>query len=440
MMRAHGQHPSIDGVRRTRWAAIRNTYGELKSTTIQSWIDWFGENKKIGFGQIVYDVPIRQEIRIEYPDHPVHLEMWFFSADREDHVKKFKSLDVTGVWLNEASELIWAVVEMLDSRHGRYPSVREKPDEVSLDDWPTWHGMIADTNSPITRNWWHQKSEVERPDGWEFFTQPGGLDDNAENLDYLPGGRAYYTRMMSGKSEAWVDQFINNQYGTSLAGKRVYTDFNDRLHVSPTPLKAYNGLPLRLGWDYGLTPACVIGQLTPRGQLRILEELVATDMGIERFATDVVVPHLRNKYAGLKIISRGDPGGSQRAQTDEKTCEDILAASGIPTEHPETNLLTPRLTAVRRFLARLVDGAPAFLLDPSCVMLREGFNGGYHYAQLKIAGDPRYKEEPDKNEYSHPHDALQYLCLDVAVDLMKPKTNLPRSPRYRGPADRTAGY
>ena len=440
MILAHAQHPSKDGVRRTRVAIIRNTYGELKSTTIPSWIGWFGENRKIGFGPIVYDVPIRQEIRIDYPDHPVHLDVWFLAADRAEHARKFKSLEVTFIYLNEGCELPWSVVETLDGRHGRYPSVNEKPDDVPLSEWPTWHGMIADTNPPITRNWWHQKAEVERPEGWEFFTQPGGLDEKAENIEKLPGGRAYYTRLMSGKSAAWIDQFIHNQYGSSLAGKRVYTEFNDRLHVSPVPLKAYNGLPLRLGWDYGLTPACIIGQLTPRGQLRILAELIATDMGIERFAGDVVVPFIRNTYPGLKIISRGDPGGNQRAQTDEKTCEDILAAAGIPTQSAPTNLLTPRLTAVRRFLTKLVDGEPAFLLDPSCVVLREGFNGGYHYPQLKVVGDPRYKEEPDKNEYSHPHDGLQYLCLDVAVDLPKPNAKPPRSSGYRGPADRTVGY
>ena len=439
MMVAHAQHPSKDAVRRTRCVAVRNTYGELKSTTIPSWIQWFGENRRLGFGPIVYDTPIRQVIEIPYPKNPVHLEIWFMAADRADHAVKFKSLETTIIWLNEACELHWSIVEMLDGRHGRYPSVNEKPDEVPLEQWPTYHGMIADTNPPITRNWWHDKAEVERPEGWEFFTQPGGLDENAENISKLPGGRSYYTRLMSGKSEAWIHQYIDNQYGSSLAGKRVYPEFNDRLHVSKDTLTAYNGIPLRLGWDFGLTPACIIGQLTPRGQLRILRELVATDMDLERFSNDVVVPYLRNEFPGLKIISRGDPGGTQRVQTDAKTCMDILQKAGIPTDAAPTNLLVPRLTSVRRFLTRLVDGEPAFILDPSCVMLREGFNGGYHYQQLKIVGDPRYKEEPDKNEYSHPHDGLQYLCLDLAVDLYRP--TLPRPPsRYRGPADRSTGY
>lgn len=424
---------------RAHWSS--QTYGELKSTTIPSWIKWFGENRKIGFGPIVYDTPIRQIITIEYPKNPVHLEVWFMAADRPDHAKKFKSLEATFIWINEACELPWALVETLDGRHGRYPDVDQKPDNVPLANWPTWHGIIADTNPPPTRNWWYQKAEVERPDGWEFFTQPGGLEDATENIVKLPGGRAYYTRLMSGKSQDWIDQYINNQYGRSLAGLPIYKGYwNDRLHVSPVPLKTYNGIPLRISFDFGLTPACAIGQMSPRGQVRILRELCATDMGLERFAADIVVPYLRNEFPGIKIISRGDPGGAQRAQTDEKTCMDILAAAGIPTEPAPTNLLTPRLTAVRRPLSRLVDGEPGFLLDPSCVMLREGFNGGYHFRQLKVAGDPRYEEEPDKNEYSHIHDALQYLCLDLAVDLMKPNVSKPRSSGYRGPADRVAGY
>ena len=41
MMRSCEQAPGRDGVRRTRWAIIRNTYPELKSTTIKTWLDWF---------------------------------------------------------------------------------------------------------------------------------------------------------------------------------------------------------------------------------------------------------------------------------------------------------------------------------------------------------------------------------------------------------------
>ena len=43
-------------------------------------------------------------------------------------------------------------------------------------------------------------------------------------------------------------------------------------------------------------------------------------------------------------------------------------------------------------------------------MQRKGFNGGYRYARVGGSGN-RFHEKPLKNEYSHPHDALQYLLL-----------------------------
>jgi hypothetical protein len=59
-------------------------------------------------------------------------------------------------------------------------------------------------------------------------------------------------------------------------------------------------------------------------------------------------------------------------------------------------------------LGRLVDGKPGLLLSPACKVLRKGFAGGYHYRRVKVTGDERYHDMPDKNAFSHPHDALQY--------------------------------
>ena len=60
-------------------------------------------------------------------------------------------------------------------------------------------------------------------------------------------------------------------------------------------------------------------------------------------------------------------------------------------------------------LNRMVDGLPGFVLSPTCKVLRKGFAGGYHYRRVKVTGDERYHDKPDKNAFSHPHDALQYL-------------------------------
>ena len=48
-------------------------------------------------------------------------------------------------------------------------------------------------------------------------------------------------------------------------------------------------------------------------------------------------------------------------------------------------------------------------LGQATVAFRKGFLGGYQYRRLQTSTE-RYTAVPDKNSYSHPHDALQYAC------------------------------
>ena len=45
-----------------------------------------------------------------------------------------------------------------------------------------------------------------------------------------------------------------------------------------------------------------------------------------------------------------------------------------------------------------------------CRNLIKGFEGGYQYRRLQVSGE-RFDDKPDKNHFSHIHDALQYLML-----------------------------
>jgi hypothetical protein len=116
------------------------------------------------------------------------------------------------------------------------------------------------------------------------------------------------------------------------------------------------------------------------------------------------------KYSGLRIISRGDPAGVSRSQSNERTCYQELLEVGIASEPADTNDFIPRRESVAFFLNRLAGGDPGFVLSPNCRTLRKGFLGGYRYERLKVAGE-RYRDRPVKDRFSHPHDALQYLCL-----------------------------
>ena len=53
-------------------------------------------------------------------------------------------------------------------------------------------------------------------------------------------------------------------------------------------------------------------------------------------------------------------------------------------------------------------------------MLRKGFQGRYAYRRMQIGGvEERFHDVPDKNEYSHPHDALQYVTARLFGNQLK---------------------
>lgn len=409
LLRGLAQAP-YNGVRKSRWAAIRNTYPELKTTTIKTWQDWFGD-----ISSIKWDTPISSKIYIKDigDGTALEIEVLFLALDRPEDIGKLKSLELTGAWMNEASELPYDILSVLTARVGRYPSKRNGG--------YTWTGIILDTNPPDDDHWWYKQAEEEKHDDWEFFRQPGGLYKSkdgyhpnplAENIHNLPGGYQYYLNQIAGKTEDWIKVFILAEYGSTMSGKPVYPEYNDKIHYSENELKPIMGLPIMAAFDFGLTPACVFGQMTPKGQLIILKELVSEDMGIRQFYTEVVRPVIVNEYRNFRIDAVGDPAGNIRAQTDEKTCMQELLELGLPCEPAITNEFIARRESVAFFLTRLAGGAASFLLDPSCKMLRKSFNGGYRYERVQASGN-RYKDRPVKDKFSHISDALQYLCLQM---------------------------
>ena len=97
-----------------------------------------------------------------------------------------------------------------------------------------------------------------------------------------------------------------------------------------------------------------------------------------------------------------------------------MLENGFNARPADTNNTTGRLEAVRWWLSRLVGkGQPAMIISPHCRVLIKGYETGYAYRQLNISGEEKYTEMPDKNRYSHPHDANQYLCLGAMPDLFK---------------------
>jgi len=405
--------------RRSRWAIVRNTSGELYSTTLQTWLAWFGE---------LGDIKKRQKPLLMYEHFfndgkgIVELEIWFIALDREEDVRKIKSLEVTGCYINELSEVPQAALSHFKGRlNGRYPS-RDFCDESY------WTGIIADTNPPDIDSWIYKNFEMDHLKSYKIFHQPPGLVKNIDNKwehNYKCDNNErfrphfdYYTKMAEGQSEEFIKVFCLGNYGTVGFGKLVYSEYNDDIH-SIDEIQAIQGLPIHLGWDGGLTPACIVVQITERGRFLLLKEYTAEDMGIRTFVESIVIPGLVKDFPYNKIgISRADPSGIKRDEImEELSFIGELNSLGITTESARTNDIDPRIAAVRFFLNRMTDGKSAFCLSrKGAPITRKGFIRTYCYKRLAIANEERYRNVPDKNMASHPHDALQYICLEFAAD------------------------
>jgi hypothetical protein len=133
-------------------------------------------------------------------------------------------------------------------------------------------------------------------------------------------------------------------------------------------------------------------------------------MGIVRFA-EVLRNELSGRFSACSEVHiYGDPAGDFRAQTDESTPFQILRGAGLRAFPTHSNSVDLRLEAVGSQLMKMTDGKSAFIIDRRCSTLIKGFEGGYAYKRMEVSGE-RYADKPDKNMYSHIHDALQYLLL-----------------------------
>lgn len=219
----------------------------------------------------------------------------------------------------------------------------------------------------------------------------------------------------------------------SFAGMPVYGDYNERVHGSKERLRPKIGLPLIRGWDFGLTPACVVAQYED-GVLYIIDEFVEVNMGAEKFCAKVL-SELKIEYPEWWSQAEHwkdfiDPSGFAKKDTDMTSCAGVLIDAGIKP-YPGPVPFSVRRQAVENFLVKFKKGEPCFRLDLSrCVVLNRGFKGGYRYSE-SLTEVESANPKPIKDEHSHPHDALQYVCWGVQniVDRSRSLGKVPR-PEY----------
>lgn len=415
---------TMNGLRKSRWAVVRNTVPELRETTIKSWLDRYPSGRRSD-GCLGHYMSTTKTYYIQ--DGNVDAEVIFCALDDAADVTKLLGMQLTGANLAEFREIPRDIVEALDGRIGRYP----REDEGGA----TWVGIWGDSNAPEEGSYWHAKMEGLNPDDfkkkmptdWAFFRQPPAmiehsegegekrrkwymLNPDAENLNNLRVD--YYQNLIKDKSEDFIRVNVLAQYGRSKGGFPVHPEFDRRIHVAKQSLIPSRELVLLVCADFGMTPALALKQQDAFGRVLTLDDIACFDMGLERAIETKLLPLLKKKYNGgakngaYEIIVTGDPSGETRAQGDETTCVEIFREYKKwlgKVKMASTNAPVARRGGTDHFLIK--KNPPTYLVDPGCDATIQALSGGFMFKKHK---DGRHSEEVEKNDHSHIGEANEY--------------------------------
>lgn len=426
MRHAQEQKPSTrDGLRKTRWAVVRNSYPDLKRSTIRTWNEIAPEDV---YGRMNWSLPPTHRLRFD----DVLIEIDFLALDKPEDVRKLRSTEYTGIIFNELQYIDKALFDEAHSRL-RYPSKEEGG--------ATWHGIFADANAPDEDHWLaimtgmvdmppgltddDAASLAKWPDDWGLHMQPAalverfdaqgrviGYETNAagENIANLRDD--YYSKQIVGKTKAWIDSRLMVRVVLVVEGSPVWPMFRVETHVASEMLIPNPNYDVDIGLDFGRQPAMVAGQAINNRAL-LQRELLGHNEGAVTFA-----PKVRRFLAQQfpdHPLSRfrfwGDPKGQDKGQADERTAYDIFAANGMivrPAPGLKQNMISTRVDAVASLLNEMYDGRPRFVLCPSARTLKVAMAGRYHNEK-----DDTGELKPCKDRYSNPADATQYWALGI---------------------------
>jgi len=395
--RAQGQKPGPDGVKRSRFCVIRNTYGQLRDTTYKTFEQWVPD--EIG---TLEKQAFTWHGRWNDGKHDIVCEVLFRALDRPEDIKKLLSLELTGAYVNEVREIPKHVLDILETRIGRYPSMAEGG--------ATWSGIWADTN-PWHGGHWGAKLASQRLDGYAFFRQPGGRSPEAENVENLPPG--YYDRLCRGKDAEWVRVYVDGEDASSDVGS-VWGPWVDQLEKRGGICAFDHGKDgltdgVFTNWDLGLSDATAIWfwRLNRHGVPDIIDHYEAHGEGLSHFFNIVDGKPYKYLKHWLPFDSTQKTIATQVSVYDQ-CCEHWKA---------ENVLTAPKLDrmdgiqAVRWLLEQPVRihercTKPARLNHSGVEALRE-YRWEYDEDSQAFSRTPRH------DWTSHTADALRYLALVV---------------------------
>lgn len=398
--RACEQAPDPNGVRRTRYAIVRNTLKQMSTTVLPDVRAYLGNLADWRVSEsTIY-------VRFKLDDGTfVNSEWMLIPLENPEDVRRLLSTQLTAVWIEECREVEYSFLQPALGRVGRYPSMGVKP---------TWQALIGTTNPWPDGSPWYEAFETALPSGWELYRQPSGLSPQAENVENLPDG--YYDRLCEGATEEFIKVSVHGLNGTDLSGSPVHGDaFSYEFHTAPS-LSIIEGRVFQIGLDTDRNPAALIAQRGSMGELRVYREVFKEGTGLENFFGQELTPVMYEWFRGNASVIC-DPSAVRKGSVSEESQKEAIQRFGYDVVLAPTNNIEPRLRAVDNLLTTTRQGHPSLIIDRAgCPMLVRALRGEYKYGRTKRGELVPVPEK--KHPISDVADALQYLALGFTAARM----------------------
>lgn len=274
--------------------------------------------------------------------------------------------------------------------------------------------------NPTTKDHHLYAEFVERADAAHVMVH-ASMYDNAANLPpgYIEAAERDYP-----PGHPLRRRLIEGGWGLAARGDPVIGMglFNPDLHVREVAFDAE--LPLILSYDPGFQhPALVWVQMTPDGQLRVLDCLLGTDVYADEFFAQAFQRQREVLGEPREVWACADRAAEQRHGSSTRTEWDIFREHLRPWGvTPLTGIVASKQYLIQRLAARftrLVRGQPAIVFHPRCEYLIDAVAGGWVWKpETEARPAPR---APQENYYSHGMDALLYVEMHFGPSVRKPR-------------------
>lgn len=321
--------------------------------------------------------------------------------------KKYKSLNVAAIGIDEASEIDVNAVQMLMGRRRQmgFPLL-----------------LFVVSNPTSYTHWLYKWFVKERTANYHLFR-----NNTFENKTNIPPG--YIEELTRKYPIDWVRRYVEGEWGGIDEGIPIYGGlFQENIHVQKAFF--YKRHPVWIGVDFGYTsPGVVWAQADKAYRCQIIKEWAPKAIDTYNLCQGIIQ---RNGiwFPGATFQYFCGHDGSQHAPSAEKTGVEIMTENGMTPSY-RYHHLEAAFTVIRNMLKVRDDGTPNLIVDPAADICIESFMGAYKY-KPESKKDGLSSDKPLKDDIHDPlMDAFRYIAYqNYSLSGDSPYSG-PRIPAFR---------